>query len=175
MIAPIAAVQVEYSPFVLNVEGSEGTHILDTCRELGVSVVCYSPLGKGMLGGALSSRESVTSNGDLRANYFPRCREENLDANLKVVERFKALADKIGCSVAQLSLAWLLKQGTEIIPIPGTKKIKYLEANWQALNVRLSDEQAAEVRKFVGSVEIRGDRTTAAGMAVAFADTKEDV
>ncbi len=171
-IAPVAAVQVEYSPFVLSVENDEGTNILSTCRELGVSVVCYSPLGKGMLGGSLTSRDSVTGQGDLRATYFPRFSEENLDANLEAVERFKELADKIECTPAQLSLAWLLKQGPEIIPIPGTKKVKYLEDNWGALNTNLSDEQEAEVRKFVESVEMKGDRTTAAGMAVAFGDTK---
>jgi len=80
--------------------------------------------------------------------------EANRDKNAKLVNQFKALADKKGCSTSQLSIAWLLKQGDDIIPIPGTKKIKYLEDNWGALNVHLTDEEEAEIRNFAEIAEI---------------------
>jgi len=165
---------MEYSPFVLDIERASGTNILETCRELGVAVVCSSPLGRGLLTGAFTTRESISGANDLRATHFPWFSEENLEANVKLVSQFKALADKKGCTTSQLAIAWILRQGNDMIPIPGTKKIKYLEENWSSLDVHLTDEEEAEVRKFVESAEILGYRSTPAGMAFAFTNTKEE-
>ena len=90
------------------------------------------PLGRGLLTSTFGNRELVADKNDHRQAAFPRFMEENRDINVKLVNQFKALADKKGCTISQLSLAWLLKQGDDIIPIPGTKKVKYLEENWGA-------------------------------------------
>ena len=171
-ISPVAAVQMEYSPFTLDIERSSGTNLLETCRELGVAVVCYSPLGRGLLTGAFTSRESISDANDFRATHYPRFSEENLEANVKLVNQFKALADKKGCTASQLAIAWILKQGDDMIPIPGTKKIKYLEENWSSLNVHLTDDEEAEIRKFVESAEVLG--CGSAGKAFEFVNTKEE-
>jgi aryl-alcohol dehydrogenase-like predicted oxidoreductase len=173
-IAPIDAMQVEYSPFVRDIEQAEGTHLLETCRELGVTVVCHSPLGRGLLTGAFTTRESVSGPDDARATHFPWFSEENFEANRKLVGQFKALADKKGCTASQLAIAWDLKQGDDIIPIPGTKKIKYLEENWASLDVALTDDEEAEIRAFVESAELSGYRSMPAGKAFAYVDTKEE-
>ena len=173
-IAPIACVQMEYSPFVLDIEGEKSTNILKTCRELGVAVVCYSPLGRGLLTGAFTTAESVNGERDMRGKMFPRFSEEYLPANMKLVNQLKVMADKKGCSVSQLVIAWTLKQGNDLIPIPGTKKIKNLEENLGALDVRISDEEEAEIRKFVESAEVLGYRSVPQGEALAYADTKEE-
>ncbi|OCL02830.1 putative aldo/keto reductase [Glonium stellatum] len=174
-IAHVAAVQMEYSLFSLDIERASGTNLLETCRELGVAVVCYSPLGRGLLTGAFTTKESISGANDARAALFPRFSEENLEGNVKLVNHFKALADNKGCTTSQVAIAWLLKQGDDIIPIPGTKKIKYLEENWGSLDIHLTDDEEAEMRKFVESAEILGYRSTPAGIAFAFADTKEEV
>lgn len=159
---------------MLDIERASGTNLLETCRELGVAVVCYSPLGRGLLTGAFTTKESISGANDLRATHFPRFSEENLEANVKLVSQFKAFADKKGCTTSQLAIAWLLKQGDDIIPIPGTKKIKYLEENWGSLDIHLTDDEEAEIRKFVENVEMSGYRSMPAGMSFAFADTKEE-
>lgn len=173
-IAPVAAVQVEYSPFVRDIESTSGTNLLKTCRELGVAIVCSSPLGRGLLTGELTTRESISGPNDLRATHFPRFSEENFDLNVKLVSLFRALADKKGCTTAQLAIAWLLKQGDDVIPIPGTKKVKYLEENWQSLEVHLTDGDEEEIRKFVENAELAGYRSMPAGKYRAFVDTKEE-
>jgi aryl-alcohol dehydrogenase-like predicted oxidoreductase len=98
--------------------------------------------------------------------------EENRAANMNLVNQFKALADKKGCTTAQLSLAWLLKQGDDIIPIPGTKTVKYLEENWGALKVHLTDDEELEIRKFVESAEVAGG--PAPPDVTTLIDTKEE-
>lgn len=110
----------------------------------------------------------------MRGKVFPRFSEENLEANVKLVNQFKALADKKGCTTSQLAIAWILKQGDDIIPIPGTKKITYLEENWGSLDVHLTDGEQAEIRAFVENAELAGYRSIAAGKANAYADTKEE-
>lgn len=157
-IAPVAAVQLEYSPFVLEVERPEGTHLLDTCRELGVSLVCYSPLGRGMLTSNFVANVDVVDKTDPRQVALPRFQDANRTANAKLVTQFGELAKKKGCSMPQLALAWLLKQGDHVIPNPGTTKIKYLEDNWGALDLQLTDEEEKEIRKFVETAEVAGDR-----------------
>ncbi|KAL9106238.1 MAG: hypothetical protein Q9227_008706 [Pyrenula ochraceoflavens] len=173
-IAPIAAIQMEYSVFVRDIEHASGTDLLATCRELGVTVVCYSPLGRGLLTGAFTTRESVMGANDFRATHFPWFSEENLDANVKLVNQFKALAEKKGCSASQLAIAWILKQGEDMIPNPGTKKMKYLEEDWAALDVNLTDEEEAEVRKFVEGAEVAGHRSMPMSKAFAYVTTKEE-
>ncbi|KAH8799862.1 NADP-dependent oxidoreductase domain-containing protein [Xylogone sp. PMI_703] len=168
-VAPVAAVQVEYSAFVLDIEGERGTNLLQTCRELGVAVVCFGPIGRGILTGTVTGSESISGTGDIRTQWVPRFQEDNLKKNLKVVNHFKALADRKGCTSAQLALAWVLKQGDNIFPIPGTKKIKYLEANWAALDIYLSDAEEAEIRKLVAGAELAGFETHPS----AYVDTKE--
>ena len=111
--------------------------------------------------------------GDLRT-AFPRLSGENLEANIKLVNQFKAFADKKGCTPSQLAIAWVLQQGDDLIPIPGTKRIKYLEENWGSLSVHLTDDDNAEIRKFVESTEVNGYRSVPAGSAFAFANTKEE-
>ncbi|KAJ9605023.1 hypothetical protein H2200_010412 [Cladophialophora chaetospira] len=172
-IAPIAAVQVEYSLFARDVEGSSGTDLLKTCRELGVALIAYSPLGRGILTGTITSKDGLPE-GDMRSSYIPWYSEGNLEENSKIVAQLKAIADKKRCSTSQLAVAWLLKQGNEVIPIPGTKKIKYLEDNWGSLNVDLTDSDEREIRKVVESGNIKGGRSIDIGPAHAFADTREE-
>lgn len=174
-IAPVVAVQQEYSPFVLELEGPISGHFLATCRELGVSVVPFSPLGRGLLTTTFGSGETSSDEKDLRASYFPRFQGENREANIKLVNQFKAFADKKSCTTSQLALAWLLKQGDDIVPIPGTKKIKYLEENWGALDVHLTDEEEAEIRGFLEGAEVAGGRLPpSVSSSAVFTDTKEE-
>jgi aryl-alcohol dehydrogenase-like predicted oxidoreductase len=170
----VAVVQVEYTPFDREIEGPESTNLLATCRELGVGIVCHSPLGRGLLTGTLTTKESITGAGDLRAAAMPRFIGENFDANVRIVAGFKELADKKGCTPAQLALAWLLKQGEDVIPIPGTRKMKYLEENLGALNVELSSEDEAEIRKFLEMTAMAGSRMPEEHASEIFVDTKEE-
>lgn len=156
-VAPVAAVQLDYSPFLLEIEGPAGTNLLATCRELGVSIVAAMPLGRGILTSTFAAGKAVGDEKDMRAKVMPRFQEENRDKNVKLVNQFKDLADKKGCTTSQLALAWVLKQGPDIIPIPGTKRLKYLEENWASLDVELSDEDEKEVRKFLESADISGN------------------
>jgi len=165
---------MEYSPFELEIERASGTHLLETCRELGVAVVCYSPLGRGMLTGAFTTKESISGAGDARATHYPRFSEGNFEANNKLVNQFKGFADKKGCTPSQLALVWLFKQGDDIFPIPGTKRIQCLEENWGSLEIYLTDEEEREIRNFVESIELSGYRSMPIGKTLAFADTKEE-
>ena len=136
---PIAAVQCEYSLWSRDPEDD----VLPLCRELGVGLVPYSPLGRGFLTG------QITSAADLDANDFrrrsPRFQGDNLGRNLALVEAVRLLAAAKGCTPAQLALAWVLAQGDDIVPIPGTKRVKYLEDNIGALDVRLDAADLASL------------------------------
>jgi aryl-alcohol dehydrogenase-like predicted oxidoreductase len=114
-IAPIAALQIEYSPFALDIENPE-IDVLNTCRELGISVIAYSPLGRGFLTGQIKSPDDF-EDGDFR-KHAPRYSKENFPKNLKLVHALETIAKKKGCTPGQLALAWLLEQGDDIIPIP---------------------------------------------------------
>ena len=166
----IDAVQIEYSPFTIDIE-SPSISLLKTCRELGVAVVAYSPLGRGMLTGAYKSPNDFEE-GDFR-RMSPRFSEENFPKNLKLTDEIGAIAKKKGCTPSQLTLAWLMAQGDDIIPIPGTKKIKYLEENMGALEVKLTKEEEQEIRKVVDSAEVHGSRYPESFMSRCFADTPE--
>ncbi len=149
-VHPIAALQTEYSLFYREPERD----ILPACRRLGVGFVGYSPLGRGLLGGTIRKADDLTP-GDWRLQS-PRYQGENLAHNVALVERVEALAAAKGCTSAQLALAWALAQGDDIVPIPGTKRIKYLEQNLAALDIRLTAGERAAL-----------DAVTPAGSAAA--------
>lgn len=130
--------------------------LLATCRELGVAVIAYSPLGRGFLTGSIKSPDDFADD-DFR-KISPRFQGENFNKNLVLVNQIDALAKKKGCTAGQLTLAWLMAQGEDVIPIPGTKKTKYLEENLGALKVELTESEIKEIRKDVEAVEIVGER-----------------
>jgi aryl-alcohol dehydrogenase-like predicted oxidoreductase len=138
-VHPITAVQSEYSLWTRDVE--EGT--MATLDELGIALVAYSPLGRGFLSGRFTSPEELDE-GDFR-RYGPRFSGENLERNLKLAERVRELADELSITPAQLALAWVLHRGEHVVPIPGTKRVSYLEQNLAAADVSLSDEQVREI------------------------------
>ncbi|RIB14525.1 aldo/keto reductase [Gigaspora rosea] len=152
-VHPISALQVEYSPWSLDIETNG---IKETCEKLGITIVAYSPLGRGFLTGRYKSNADFEET-DFRKNH-PRFVDGNFEKNLELVYKFNDLARKKGITSSQLCLAWVLAQGDNIIAIPGTKKIKYLEENVNAAKVRLSPEELAEIREAINSVEIHGHR-----------------
>jgi aryl-alcohol dehydrogenase-like predicted oxidoreductase len=135
----ISAVQSEYSLWTRDPEDG----VLATCRTLGVGFVAYSPLGRGFLTGAIASPSDLAANDFRRSS--PRFEGENFDRNLALVGRVRAMAEKKGCTPAQLALAWVLAQGDDIVPIPGTKRRKYLEENLGALDVQLDANDLNEL------------------------------
>ncbi|TLD32969.1 hypothetical protein PspLS_00028 [Pyricularia sp. CBS 133598] len=168
-VHPIAAVQIEYNPWDLAIEGEEGTNLLATCRELGVAVVAYSPFSRGLLTGALKSREDFSDPTDCRL-ILPRYSEENFPKNLELVAEIEKTAKQKGCTPGQLVLAWLLAQGDEIIPIPGTKRINFLEENTAGAYVKLTAEEEKSIRNLVDKANIKGDRGAFVG---SYCDTVE--
>ncbi|TAQ83123.1 hypothetical protein B7494_g8553 [Chlorociboria aeruginascens] len=164
----IDAVQLEFSPFAMDIEDPK-IGLLATCRELGVATIAYSPLGRGILTGVYKSPDDFEE-GDFR-KISPRFSAENFPKNLELTDKIVTLAKKKGCTPGQLTLAWELAQGDDIIPIPGTKKIKYLEENLGALNVTLTKEDDQEIRAAIENAEVTGDRYPLAMMNALFADT----
>jgi aryl-alcohol dehydrogenase-like predicted oxidoreductase len=138
-VHPITALQTEYSLWSREPE----EEILPTCRELGIGFVAYSPLGRGFLTGAIRSIDDLDAD-DYR-RYSPRFQGENFQKNLDLVARIQELAQSKGCTPAQLALAWVLAQGEDIVPIPGTKKVVRLEENAGAVDVELSADELAEI------------------------------
>ncbi|KPB14766.1 aldo/keto reductase [Pseudomonas amygdali] len=139
-VHPLAAVQSEYS---LWSRDPEHDNVLATCRRLGIAFVAYSPLGRGFLTGALRTPDDFAAD-DYR-RFSPRFQGENFKRNLALVEKVKALAAAKGVSASQLALAWVLAQGDDIIPIPGTKQRKYLESNVAAASLTLSTDELAQL------------------------------
>jgi aryl-alcohol dehydrogenase-like predicted oxidoreductase len=152
-VHPIAAVQLEYSLFTRDVVEGE---MLATCRELGISVVAYSPVGRGLLTGTVRSRSELSAN-DFRQNA-PRFSDENLARNLPLVEAVRAVADEIGCTPAQAALAWVLAQGEDVLPIPGTKRVRYLEENVAAADLALTGDQLARLAAAAPAGAVAGAR-----------------
>lgn len=167
-VHPIACVQVEYSPFSLDIEREE-IGVLKTCRELGVAIVCYSPLGRGMLTGQLKSADDLEAND--RRRQWPRFSKENFPKNLQLVDQLSALAKKKGCTVGQLTLAWILAQGDDFIPIPGTTKIKNLEENAAAAQIKLNKEEIQEIRRACEKADVAGARYPEAFCDALFGDS----
>ena len=157
-VHPISALQTEYSLWTRDVE----TEILPLCRELGIGFVPYSPLGRGFLTGNIKKFEDLPAN-DYRRNS-PRFQGENFDRNLRLTESIEALARLKKCTPAQLALAWVAAQGDDIVPIPGTKRRKYLEENIAALNVELSPENLEEISKAAPIGAAAGTRYSESGM-----------
>jgi aryl-alcohol dehydrogenase-like predicted oxidoreductase len=158
-IHPIAALQTEYSLWCRDVEAE----ILSTCRELGIGFVPYSPLGRGFLTGKIRKIDDLGAN-DWRRNG-PRFQGENFDRNLTIVHRLEAVAQRKKCESAQLALAWVLAQGEDIVPIPGTKRRTYLEENVAALQIELNREDLAEFNWITPVGSTAGARYPELGMA----------
>jgi aryl-alcohol dehydrogenase-like predicted oxidoreductase len=152
-VHPITALQTEYSLFTRDLEDE----ILPTLRDLGIGLVPYSPLGRGILTGAVTA-ESLEADDARAAGRFPRFEGEALEANLALVGRVRALAESKGCTPGQLALAWVLAQGDDVAQIPGTKRTAYLEENLGALNVSLSDDDLAALTAAVPRDAVAGDR-----------------
>jgi aryl-alcohol dehydrogenase-like predicted oxidoreductase len=156
-VHPITALQTEYSLWTRDVEAE----ILPTCRELGIGFVPYSPLGRGFLSGRFSSPDDLDA-GDFR-RHGPRFTGDNLETNLQLAAKVAEIAESKGCTPAQLALAWVLAQGDDIVPIPGTKRRKYLEQNAAAVDVELTAEDLARIDAELPSAA--GDRYDETGMA----------
>ena len=151
-VHPISALQTEYSLWTRDVEDE----ILPAIRELGIGLVAYSPLGRGFLSGRIHSVDDLEASDFRRAN--PRFQGENFQKNLDLVERVEELAASKGCTAAQIALAWVLAQGEDIVPIPGTTRVKNLEENVSALDVELSDEELRDLEAVLPKGAAAGDR-----------------
>jgi aryl-alcohol dehydrogenase-like predicted oxidoreductase len=156
-VHPITAVQTEYSLWTRDVEAE----ILSTCRELGIGFVPYSPLGRGFLAHRFSSPEEIQE-GDFRRSN-PRFQGENWERNQRILAKVEEIAEEKGITPAQLALAWVLAQGEDIVPIPGTKRREYLEENAKAADVELTDEDLARIEEELPAVS--GARYDETGMA----------
>jgi aryl-alcohol dehydrogenase-like predicted oxidoreductase len=152
-VHPISALQSEYSLFTRDVEDE----ILPTVRELGIGFVPYSPLGRGFLTGRWRSIEDMPEN-DTRSARFPRFAEENFQKNLELADRVREVAEGKEITPGQLALAWLLAQGDDIVPIPGTKRRDYLEENAGAARVRLTEEDLASIEEAMPRGSAAGER-----------------
>jgi aryl-alcohol dehydrogenase-like predicted oxidoreductase len=157
-VHPITALQTEYSLWSRDPEDE----ILPTCRELGIGFVAYSPLGRGFLTGRFKTFEDLPADDYRRSN--PRFQGENFQKNLDLVRRIEALAREKRCTPSQLALAWLLAQGPDIVPIPGTKQRRYLEENVGALNVTLTAEELRGIDEIVPRGVAAGARYSEAAM-----------
>jgi aryl-alcohol dehydrogenase-like predicted oxidoreductase len=153
-VHPVTALQTEYSLFTRDLEDE----ILPAIRELGIGLVPYSPLGRGILTGAIAGAEDLADNDSRRSGYFPRFHGEALEANLALVAKVRELADAKDATPGQLALAWVLAQGDDVAPIPGTKRVKYLEENVAAVDVHLTDDDLAALEKAVPRDAVAGDR-----------------
>jgi aryl-alcohol dehydrogenase-like predicted oxidoreductase len=156
-VHPITAVQTEYSLWTRDPE----PEVLPTCRELGIGFVPYSPLGRGFLSGRFTSPDELDE-GDFRRSG-PRFTGENLKANQRLAAKVGEIADEKGITPAQLALAWVLAQGEDLVPIPGTKRRRYLEENAAAVEVELSGEDLARIEAELPPPA--GERYDEAGMA----------
>lgn len=153
-VHPLTAVQTEYSLFTRDLEDE----VLPTLRELGIGLVPYSPLGRGILTGRLTA-ESLAREGDARnTDRFPRFRGAALEANLRLVENVKALAATKGVTAGQIALAWVLAQGADVVPIPGTKRVEYLEENAAARDVELTADDLRALEEAVPRGAVIGSR-----------------
>ncbi|MBC9733634.1 aldo/keto reductase [Nocardioides marmotae] len=153
-VHPITALQSEYSLFTRDLEDD----VLPTLRELGIGLVPYSPLGRGILTGAITDESSLAEDDSRRSAYFPRLNGEGLRANLRLVDRVREIAEEKGCTPGQLALAWVMAQGDDVAPIPGTKRVAYLEENVGALAVPLDTEDLRRLDAAVPRGSVVGDR-----------------
>jgi len=155
-VHPVAALQSEYSLWYREPE----KEVLPVCRELGIAFVPFSPLGRGFLSGALKDTTSLAAD-DMRRR-LPRFQGDNLDHNLALVQRLETMAATKRCTAAQLALAWLLAKGNDIVPIPGTKRVKYVEENAGAAAIELTKADVAELEATFTPAAAAGERYTEA-------------
>jgi aryl-alcohol dehydrogenase-like predicted oxidoreductase len=158
-VHPIAALQSEFSLWTRDVTSS----VLPTCRELGIGFVAYSPLGRGFLTGAFQSTAQLAASDWRRTN--PRFSDENFDQNRRLVDALREIAEERGRTPAQLALAWLLHQGDDIVPIPGTRRTTRLHENAAATQIELTSAELQKIDAILATTTIAGARYTAAGMA----------
>ncbi|EGS17856.1 aldo-keto reductase-like protein [Thermochaetoides thermophila DSM 1495] len=168
-IHPIHAYQAEYSPFTRDIE-HPSLNLLSTCRELGIGIVAYCPLGRGMLTGKYTSLEQFEA-GDFR-KAVPRFMGENFERNMELVRALGKVAARKGCTTGQLVLGWLMRQ-EGVFPIPGTKRVQYLEENWGANAVYggLTEEEVRELRELIEGMQVWGERYPVAMMGGLLKDT----
>ena len=159
-VHPIAALQTEYSLWSRDPEGE----ILATCRELNVGFVAYSPLGRGFLAGRFKKAEDFAED-DVRRRH-PRFGGENFQCNLRLADAIEQMARDKGCTAAQVALSWVLAQGEDIVPIPGTKRVRYLEENLGALEVRLGDDELRRLEAAFPLGAAAGERYSTQAMRV---------
>jgi len=157
-VHPITALQTEYSLWSRDVE----EEILPTVRELGIGFVPYSPLGRGFLTGQIQRFEDLPEDDFRRTS--PRFQGENFEKNLELVDRVREIADEKGVTAGQLALAWLLAQGEDVVPIPGTKRREYLEENVGAVTIELTDEDMRRIEEVAPVGAAAGERYNEAGM-----------
>ncbi len=160
-VHPIAALQSEYSLWSREVEANG---VLATCRELGITFVPYSPLGRGFLTGAIQKLEDLDPTDWRRTN--PRFGEKALQENLKLAAAVKELAREKGATPAQLALAWVLAQGEDVVPIPGTKRLRYLDENMGALRISLTESDRKKIAERLARIPVVGERYTPEMMAL---------
>lgn len=156
-IHPLTAIQSEYSLWCRTADA-----ILPVCRELNIGFVAYSPIGRGFLSGEVQSSTPFGQN-DFR-HYAPRFNESNLKSNLQIIEYIKKTAESKQVTPAQLAIAWVLAQGNDIVPIPGTTKIKHLESNLGSLNIVFTKEELAYLNDMTNVIDVKGERYPAQSM-----------
>ncbi len=152
-VHPITAVQSEYSLFARDMDDE----VIPVLRELEIGLVAYSPLGRGLLTGAVTGAESLPGD-DIRRQRFPRFADDNLDANVALAQRVAGLAAARGVTPAQLALAWILRRGDHLVPIPGTKRASRVEENAAAADIEVSDEEMAQLDAAVPRDAVKGQR-----------------
>jgi len=157
-VHPVTALQTEYSLWSRGVEAE----ILPTCRELGIGFVPYSPLGRGFLTGRFQEAEKFGD--DDSRGFLPRFQDSALRQNMRIVEVVQAMARHKGCTAGQIALAWLLAQGDDIVPIPGTKRLSYLIENAAAADLTMTADELQSLDEMLSSIPVTGERYTAEGM-----------
>ncbi|KAI0036424.1 Aldo/keto reductase [Vararia minispora EC-137] len=168
-VHPISAYQVEYSPFCLDIERDD-VGLLKTCRELGITVIAYSPLGRGLLTGRYKGPEDFEE-GDFRLT-IPKFSKGNFPKILTLAEKIKAIGAKYGAEASTVCIAWVLAQGKDIIPIPGTTRIQNLKENLAGMSLELSPQDLDEISTAVKAANLpEGTRYSQAGIQLCFADT----
>ncbi len=157
-VHPIAALQTEYSLWTRHVEDDA----LPVCRELGIALVAYSPLGRGFLTGSITRPDDLAADDWRRTN--PRFQAQNMETNLRLVEAVKAIAKRRDCTPAQLALAWLLDRGSDIVPIPGTRSASRLDENAAATRIELTNDDRRQIDEVLANSRVVGERYPPAGM-----------
>jgi aryl-alcohol dehydrogenase-like predicted oxidoreductase len=157
-IHPITAMQGEYSLWTRDPEAE----IIPVCRELGIGIVAYSPIGRGFLSATIKDQSSLAE--DDRRRMFPRFQGENLNANVRFIENIEEIAAQKKCTAAQLAIAWVLSRGEDVVPIPGTKRRKFMEENAAAIDVHLTAQDLQRIEEIAPPNIAQGSRYPEAGM-----------